>query len=212
MSGDFMSDALPGETVEQYVQRKQGGTTGTTTSPYKPASAGNVGTNDPSQRFVDTGATPPSGMRPTGNSQFYQPIYKPSYGPDARLPGQRYLQSNPDVNDYYRNNQQSIGSNSEDFARQHYQNYGQNEGRAWPSAAPVSTPFSYNTQNAAGPVNSGQSINSLAQMLQALQAGRQPVAPQASLSMPVQAPGSYTMPSATAMQPNQGIAALDQPQ
>ena len=57
------------------------------------ANVASLPSNPGAASVVDTGATPPSGSRPTGPVQFYQPVYHPSYQ-DLRQPG------TPDVSAY----------------------------------------------------------------------------------------------------------------
>ena len=56
-------------------------------------SVASLPSNPGAATLVDTGATPPSGSRPIGPTQFYQPVYHPSYQ-NYRLP------STPDVSAY----------------------------------------------------------------------------------------------------------------
>jgi len=51
-----------------------------------PTSVASLPSNPGTATLVDTGATPPSGSRPIGPTQFYQPVYQPSYQ-NYRLPG-----------------------------------------------------------------------------------------------------------------------------
>ena len=81
MSGGGSNKVL--ESMAQGMGNLVKSTSGTSTS-----SIASTPSRPGAPTLTDTGPTPPSGTRPTGPTQFYQPVYQPSYaGMAARSPG-----------------------------------------------------------------------------------------------------------------------------
>ena len=107
---------------------------------FPPSSAPN-----PISRPVDPSTPAPAPAPQPQPAQPQTPMTPPS---NFLTPAERYLEDNPGVRQYYENNDTAfgrVGNNWDRAARQHYDLFGRDEGRAWheptaPSPAPASMP------------------------------------------------------------------------
>jgi len=114
-------------------------------APSSPVGPPPQGFTPPAQPSQPSGPAPTPGPAPTAPPSNYTPVQP--VGPSA---GEQYLIDNPGVRSYYENSPESfrrVGNDWERAARQHYDLFGRDEGRAWgeptppvPTPSPASTP------------------------------------------------------------------------